>query len=214
MKAILVNLVFLPILLFGEGLPIDENGNLDAPHLTVALNSSQQEEIETLDSVTLTKEQWQTVRKTSPNTPKRLNGILPINHNDCTCGIGYSAVLLNKTKLALFIEEQTPEALGWKLKNLKKLTLRVDQRGQFYLDGALTRFPNLIAALKQSEPAPKATKDDPNFWTVGMASINTPLFMTPDSSVYAERISQVGQILESKGWTVYGSYPHIASHQD
>lgn len=204
MKAIVTVLALFPALLNAEGLPKDENGNLDCPHLTMTLNESQIEEVETLDSVTLTKEQWRTVRQTSPNTPKRLEGILPITHNDCTCGQSYSAVLLSKKKLALFIEEQTPEILGYYLRNQKNLTLRVDHRGQFYLGGILTRFSNLVSALEQSQSAPTRDTNDNQWVQIGHASIETPLFMSPNSSVYSERISQIMEILEAKGWTVYG----------
>ncbi|MGJ8725467.1 MAG: hypothetical protein ACSHYB_12990 [Roseibacillus sp.] len=204
MKAILFALALFPIALFAEGIPKDEDGNLAFPHLTISLNESQIEEIETLDSVTLTTTQWKEIRKTSPNTPKRLEGILPINHNDCTCGYSYSAILLDKKKLALFIEEQDVESIELLLENGKNLTLRVDQRGQFYLDGVLTRFTNLLAALESSEQAPTRTKQDTEWVAIGTAAIETPPLMSPTSPIYAARVLEVGNLLESKGWSVQG----------
>ena len=204
MKSVLLALTLSSIALLAEGLPKDEHGHLGCPHLTVSLNNSQVEELQILNSVTLTATQWKQVRQSSPNTPKRLQGILPITHNDCTCGESYAAVLLSDRKLAVFIEKQDAETLSYQLQHKKNLTLQVDKRGQFYLDGILTRFPNLVAALKESGAAPVKSKDDQSWLSVGTASIETPLFMSPTSPVYAARILEIGNLLESKGWSVYG----------
>ena len=57
-----------------DGLPKDEQDRLAVPHTLVTLSPSQVEEMEALDSVTLTREQWAGLRKVSPNTPKRIEG--------------------------------------------------------------------------------------------------------------------------------------------
>lgn len=204
MKAILFALALSTFTLFAEGLPKDEEGNLDCPHLTISLNESQVEEIETLDTVTLTKQQWQEVRKSSPNTPKRLKGILPITHNDCTCGESFQAVQLSEKKLALFIEPQTPEQLAFLISSKESLTFRLDGRGQFYLDGILTRFPNLIAALKQSDSAPAEVQPDEPWTPAGTVVITIAPLADHDSSVYHGRIIQVAHLLREKGWALYG----------
>lgn len=202
-----------PALLFAEGIPKNEDGSLAVPHLKVSLNESQREETSVLNSVTLTKEQWQTVRQKSPNTPKRIEGLLSITHNDCTCGESYGAVLLSQDEIAIFLLEQTPEILVMNMEYEKCLNFRVDERGQFYHEGVLTRYSNLIAALEKAPVAPTRPAEeleklsDADWYQFGIAYIDVPHLMPSESPVYAERVKEVSHLLAARGWKVLGRAP-------
>jgi hypothetical protein len=205
-KFVLMVALVTPWLAWAEGLSLDEKGNLQSPHTVVTLNESQQEELITLESVTLTVEQWQNLRKVSPNTPKRLQGFVPITHRDCLCGESFDAVQLSASKIAVMHEEQSVESLVWRFNDKQSLAFHVDRRGQFYLNGVLTQFPNLIAAIEKSKgyiakALPVEAVEGPT-WGIqqGSATIEVPMGMLQTDAVFKERIHQVYAALARKGW--------------
>lgn len=106
-----------------DGLPKNEKGELTAKHMLIEPNPSQVEEMEVLNSVTLTKEQWAEVRKVSPNTPKRLQGIIPITWNDCLCEERCEAVRMLDGKLAIFLEDQSVQTISFRINPFGSLVL-------------------------------------------------------------------------------------------
>jgi hypothetical protein len=196
-SSILLALLALPMAALADGLPKDENDNLTVPHTFVAMTPSQVEEMEVLDSVTLTKEQWAEIRKVSPNTPKRLQGILPITWNDCLCCVRCEAVRMKDGKLAIFHEEQNAQALKYRINPARKLRLMVDRRGQFHLDGILVHYKVLIAAIRASDPVKPGAR---NLDDSGLAEIDTPAGMDHDDPVFFERLTSIHTELAAKGW--------------
>lgn len=181
-----------------DGLPKDENDNLTVKHTLLTLSPSQEEEMEALNSVTLTKEQWATLRKVSPGTPKRLEGILPITWNDCLCCAGpVAAVRMKDGKLAVFYDSLEAKSLAYKFQKPGKLTLMVDHRGQFHLDGILVHYKVLLEAIRVSEPVKPPKKDD---YEGGVAEVKVPPGMSEKDPVFENRISTVYAELTAKGW--------------
>lgn len=181
-----------------DGLPKDENDNLTVPHTLLTLSPSQVEEMEALNSVTLTKEQWAGLRKVSPGTPKRLEGILPITWNDCLCCAGpVAAVRMKDGKLAVWHESQDAKSLAYKFLQSGKLTLMVDRRGQFHLDGALVRYQVLLEAIRASTPVKLPKKGD---YESGRAEVKVPPGMNLQDAVFEDRIRTVYAELATKGW--------------
>lgn len=196
----LLAVFLLPVLVtssFADGLPVDEKGNITIPYTTISLNASQQEELEALDSITLTPDQWSKLRKISPNTPKRIMGILPITWNDCTCLSPFSAIKMSDGSIAILHEEQTPNSLAWRILPGKHLTIRIDRRGQCYLDGILVRFPILIEAIQASKPVPNDESVDP--WNT-MAEVKSPPGMKLDDPVFEDRVLKLYTELAAKNW--------------
>ncbi|WP_367874528.1 hypothetical protein [Luteolibacter sp. Populi] len=181
---------------FGEGIPV-EDGKLTVAHTIITPNASQVEEMTVLDSVTLTKEQWAELRKVSPNSPKRLTGIVPVTYNDCTCDMDVGAVLMKDGKIGVIHEEQTARSLAWRFDQKNRLDLKVDERGQFYFEGILVRFPVLLETIRTSKPLTKERA--PNPWEGG-AYISVPQGMSQMDAVFGGRLKELFGELASKGW--------------
>lgn len=186
---------------FSDGLNKDKDGNLKSPHSKIALNDSQIEEIEALNTVTLTKAQWATIRKVSPNTPKRLNGIISISWNDCLCGTQCGAVLLKNNHLAVFHAQQRVVPLSHNINYGSKLTLMVDRRGQFHLRGILVHYALLIDAVRASKVV---TPEQKKVFQGGDAEIMVPPGMSPKDQVFEDRIKKIYHELAAKGWNEGG----------
>lgn len=195
---------------FADGLNKDKDGNLISAHSNVDLNASQLEEIEALNSVTLTKTQWAKIRKVSPNTPKRLVGIVPISWNDCLCGTRCEAVLLKDNQLAVFHEAQKVKPLASNFNQNAKLTLMVDRRGQFYLRGILVHYNVLLEAIRAShEVSPEQRK----IFQGGDAEVMVPPGMQITDPVFEDRIKTAYRELAAKGWNE-GRLPYWMTEKD
>ena len=204
MKTPLLLLLAAAVSLNAEGLSFDENGKLAWPHTEVVLNGSQQEEIIAMDSVTLTKAQWQKLRAISPGVPKRLNGFISITHNDCTCGLGFAGVQLSKERIAVLHQDQTVSDLKWRLSGKRSLQFQVDERGQFYFDGRLIRFQILLDAISASDgyvprPAGQGLMDI----NERNAVVSIPFGMQEADPVFEDRLKLVTAALNGKNWNAY-----------
>lgn len=188
--------LFLTAVSFGDGIPA-ENGKLTVPHTIITPNVSQVEEMTVLNTLTLTKEQWLELRKVSPNTPKRLVGIVPVTHNDCTCGMEVGAIRMKDGKVGVIHEEQTAGSLAWRFDQKNRLDLAVDERGQFYFEGILVRYPVLLETIRKSKPMTKERA--PNGWEGG-AYISVPPGMSHTDAVFAGRLKEIFGELAGKGW--------------
>ena len=197
MKIATTLLFLFPLICFADGLPLNDKGDIDVPHTVISLTASQVEELQVLNSVTLTTDQWETLRKVSHATPKRLHGILPISYNDCTCGISYEAIRLNDGRLAVMHEEFSKDQLVRRLNAEKSVVLRVDDRGQMYFHGILIRFPALVEALASIRECYNTDQTAP---MDGIATVEVPPGMKPTDAVFTERLKKVYQLLAKKGW--------------
>ena len=194
---LILALLTLPAACLADGLPKDENGNLTVPHTLVTPNASQVEEIETLNSITLTKEQWAELRKVSPNTPKRLEGIVPITWNDCLCATPCGAVRMKDGKIAVWHETQDAKALSYRINPSRQLTLMIDRRGQFHLNGVLVHYKVLIEAIRASEAVKPGERDE---YPAGIAELKVPPGMRADDPVFIDRLTSIYTELAAKGW--------------
>ena len=192
-----------------DGLPKNEKGELTVKHTLIEPNPSQVEEMEVLNSVTLTKEQWAEVRKVSPNTPKRLQGIIPITWNDCLCEVRCEAVRMLDGKLAIFHDEQTVQTIDYRISPGRPLTLMVDRRGQFHIDGILVKYRVLIDAIRASE---RVQPEVLNGGEGGTAEVKVPPGMSLEDPVFEDRIPNVYVELAAKGWND-GKLPYWLSEK-
>jgi len=201
---LILTMLTLSAACLADGLPKDENGNLTVPHTLVTPNASQIEEIETLDSITLTEKQWAELRKVSPSTPKRLEGIVPITWNDCLCETPCGAVRMKDGKIAVWHETQDAKSLSYRINPARKLTLMVDHRGQFHLNGVLVRYKVLIDAIRASETVKTENRDE---YPAGIAEVKVPPGMRADDPVFIDRLTSIHTELAAKGWN-QGELPY------
>jgi hypothetical protein len=223
-------LIFVVLFMFcaavalGDGLPIVD-GKIDAEHTMIDLTESQAEEVAVLGSVTLTDDQWRQLKKISPQCPKRFTTLLPIDHNDCTCGYAeylimvssrMAAVLhsqlvgdLNRDLRMLFTTPR-PEVFGsrWDDYHTRNLGLRVDGQGRFYLGGVMIPYEHLryMLSLPQSRRfSERSTEPVENgrFISFNLA----PGVRANDAMKTHGR--DLRSIAKGSGWSV-NFYPHVA----
>jgi hypothetical protein len=148
----IVSLFASTLLVLADGIPVDrKTGKVEVPHTVVPLTAEQIEETQTLGTFTLTPGQWHDIRKKSPQCPKRFSNVVPVTWNDCTCGLeqGY-AIALSKDRVAVLHDgtsEVSVRMLCYELFEYSQITLRMNERGEFYLGGRLIHFPLLLEAL-------------------------------------------------------------------
>lgn len=205
----IVTLLALSAVCHADGLPKNEKGELTVKHTLIEPNPSQVEEMEVLNSVTLTKEQWAEVRKVSPNTPKRLQGIIPITWNDCLCEERCEAVRMLDGKLAIFHDDQTVQTINYRISPGRLLTLMVDRRGQFHIDGILVRYKVLIDSIRASG---RVQPEDRKTYEGGTAVVKVPPGMSVEDPVFEDRISNIYVELAAKGWND-GKLPYWLSEK-
>lgn len=180
-----------------DGLPLNEDGSISVPHTMLTLNDSQAEELEALQSVTLTKTQWAELRKVSPATPKRIVGILPSTWGDCLCFTpdGFGGILMKDGKLAILHDTISTDQLRDTLQQQRSHVLRVDSRGQFHREGVLIRFNTLQAAI---EALPKVKEvEGEEVWRV---RISAPPGKDDNAPIFDGRIQKVKAQFAQKGW--------------
>ncbi|MCW1916853.1 hypothetical protein OJ996_24910 [Luteolibacter sp. GHJ8] len=188
---LLASCLILPCL--GAGIPV-EDGKVMVPHTMLRPNASQAEEIAVLNSITLTQEQWEDLRKVSPNTPKRVE-LLPETYDDCTCEMNVGGILMKDGRVSVLHVEQTAELLSWYFSDEGDIEFKVDERGQFYFKGILVRYPVLLESIRKAKVA--ATGRTDVTWT---ATVSVPLGKSPTDAVYAGRLREVYGLLAEKGW--------------
>jgi hypothetical protein len=197
---ILACLLVLPMSVSrAEGPPVDvKTRSMTVPHEIFTLTASQREEIEALGTLTLDSAQWERLRKFYPEMPKRIESVLPVTYNDCTCDIGVYAVQLAPDKVAVSHAQYAEEAsLETVLGAGKELFLRVDRRGQFYCKGALVPFQRLLDAVRASKGHPSAEGD--GSWLL----VDFPLDVTRTSKEVASRVKLLEEAGAGAGWTVH-----------
>lgn len=184
----------------GAGVPYNaETGKLDCPHTILDLSAEQQEEYEILGTLTLTSEQWKSLRKVSPATPKRITEIYPVNYNDCTCDSENYAVILSKSRIAIIHDSIEVEKTGWHMHAEDRTTLTVDRRGQFYRQGTLIPFPKLLQLIAyKREGVPQREK---------ALSLSFPYGMKRSDEVVKSRIDELFRVATKAGWSLLEDAP-------
>ncbi|MES2921139.1 MAG: hypothetical protein V4819_06325 [Verrucomicrobiota bacterium] len=149
---LVVSFITSASLVLADGIPVDrKTGKVEVPHTVVALTEEQVEETQTLGTLTLTQGQWRDIRQKSPQCPKRFSDVVPVKWNDCTCGLeqGY-VIALSRDRVAVLHDETSGvsvQKLCYELFEYSNITLRMNERGEFYLGGRLIPFPMLLEAL-------------------------------------------------------------------
>ncbi len=201
-------------LALSDGIPVDhETGKLRCAHSVVSLTAEQIEETQALGTFTLTPEQWRTLREKRPSCPKRFNTVLPVTFNDCCCGVdGEFVIALSRDRIAVLMGEDSNQALRsvrWALFRSQHVTLRANERGEFYAGGMLVSFPLLLKAFATP---PEGVKRDAKGklliteYSFGRIETGTawlvvelPMGAKPTDAVYESRLRQIAALADKMG---------------
>ncbi len=200
-------LVFLvPSLLFAEGLPLNESRTkYEGPHHLVKLNEDQLEEVTVAGTLTLTRAQWQEVREKSPETPKRIEAILPSTHNDCMCGMEAESLgvwFADGTVAVVFGNAPVPfDKLDTETKNARaaKLHFHIDERGQFYQDSKLIPYSEVKARVAYL----KATSLEDTSSSLASLAIELPPHLKANDAALSGRLAELQKIAKTAGRGFY-----------
>lgn len=217
-RHLITSLFITTALVFADGIPLDrKTGEVTIPHTIVTLTAEQVEETQTLGTFTLTPEQWHEIRAKSPQCPKRFNNIVPVTWNDCTCGLeeGY-VVALSRDRIAVMHDEASGvsiETVRYGLfKDRRTTTLRINERGEFHLDGMLVPFQTLLKAFEV--PPEGARRDDKGKLQVTVSEdgsvytcspgldVELPVGAKPTDAVFESRLKQVAAVAGHLGFRV------------
>lgn len=192
----LLSLAVFSTFALGDGLPINrETNEITSAHQVLDLSESQQEEVETLGTLTLSAEQWQKLREISPSCPKRIEQIVPISYNDCGCDLlGVFGIQTSSDKVAVL---DWVVARGGKMPSLKNdissgadIRLRMDGNGNFYYDGSQIPLDELCKMFAESKSSKGAR----------MFGIVRPLGVKRDAPVAKEHLDAIVKAAEAAGW--------------
>ncbi|MES2660310.1 MAG: hypothetical protein V4689_16930 [Verrucomicrobiota bacterium] len=152
LSLLLALLITSSSLVLADGTPVDrKTGKVTSPHSVVSLTEEQVEETQTLGTVTLTPKQWREIRQKFPQCQKRYSNLVPVTWNDCTCGFeGGYVIALSRDRIAVLhcgTSDMGMRTLRYELALSGNIMLRMNERGEFYLDGRLIPFPMLLEAL-------------------------------------------------------------------
>lgn len=121
-----------------DGLPVDtKTRTITADHLLFDVSEYQAEEMDTQGTLTLTKDQWKTVREKKLGWPMRIDTIINYDEGGCSCGtLGPHVIRLSERKVGILYdaneypseEQLVREALS---RSDRDASLHVDRRGQF-----------------------------------------------------------------------------------
>ncbi len=210
-----VSLLATATLTLAEGIPVDhETGKITTAHTVVALTAEQIEETQTLGTLTLTPEQWREVRAKSPQCPKRFNLIFPVTSNDCSCGIEEEYVIaMSRNRVAVLLDGESGmsvESLRYELFKDEVVRLRMNEHGEFHLDGKLVPFQTLLKAL--ATPPEDAKRDDGGKLAVNITNkdgleitmrrwlnVWLPVGSKPTDAVFESRLRQIAAAADQMG---------------
>lgn len=199
-------LLLVPGLLFGAGLSLNETRTkFEGRHYLVKLSEDQLEEVTVVGSLTLTRTQWEEVRKLSPGTPKRIDTIFPSTHNDCMCEMEeetYGVWFKDGTLAVVYGDHTVPfEKLDTETKtNLTKdLNFRMDERGQFYHEGKLVPYPEVKARVAYLRALPVDKEGEGS----GFLQIEIPPTCKATDPALAGRLKELQTIAKTVGHGFY-----------
>jgi hypothetical protein len=188
-------------LALAEGIPVNrETGKVTVGHTVVSLSPEQVEETQTLGTFTLTPEQWSKVRAKSPQCPKRFDNIVPVTWNDCACGLedGY-VIALSRDRVAVLHSGKNAvslESLRYELFQNSHIRLRMNERGEFHLNGKLIPFPTLLKALAAPPDDPKRNEDR-------YLLVELPTGEKPTDDVFESRLRKIAAAADRIGLLHY-----------
>lgn len=205
-------LALFPGTAFADGPPVDrETREVYVPHTLVDLDASQAEELETMNTVTFSPEQWASLRKESASCPKRLEVIIPWNLEDCTCGMSLETygIALSPARLAVIHSSWSREHLAWVMSEGKLAELHIDREGALYLKGAPLPYALLLEAIAETTRQRDSeslrsridgAREKPFF------AIRIPLGLDHEAPALKERIDEVYRAAEAAGWETMNRY--------
>ena len=186
-----------------DGIPFNPaRMEITCPHTIFDMTTEQVEEANALGTLTLTSEQWATMRKKTPGYPKRLT-LVTYQWNDCTCGItGYLSIRLPGNRVGVLNEiGYGPEQLlGFHIKQHEGLSLSMDHRGQFYLDGKLIPYPTVKQAIATELERLQSVEETGGSFFL---SLQIPAGMTRESVTLADRIETLSGMVEKVDGNVW-----------
>lgn len=211
---LITSLLASATLALSDGIPVDrETGKIRCAHTVVSLTAEQIEETQALGTFTLTPEQWRTLRAERPSCPKRFNTVLPVTFNDCCCGVeGEFVIALSRDRIAVLMGEDSDQALRsvrWALFKSQQVTLRANERGEFYAGGTLVPFPLLLQAFATPPEGVKrdgkgnlliteykfGSSETGSAWLV----VELPMGAKPTDAVYESRLRQIAALADKMG---------------
>ncbi len=194
--------------------PIDQkSGQILVPHSLISLTPDQIDETQTTGTLTLTAEQWKTVLAQAPQSPRRYDTILSLPWTKEASAVQPPYVLeLSRQKMAIIhaaAVTQTADDLRELLYQQKIITLRVNERGQFYFQGKLVSYPRLVNALSTPPASPMSdqeekivTSDEKNQKQqspVPWLLVKLPPGADPTADVYDFRLKELAGIADKMG---------------
>lgn len=182
----------------GDGIPVDrDTGKITVPYESIKLSESQIEEVDLLGTLTLDSEQWRKLRAINVACPKRFS-VIPLTYHDCTCEVPTYAIAISGSEVAITHDQigsfkSGARHLKFLLSQYDHIRLNIDRRGQFYQDGSLIRFEELLDVLHSTNPKVKeGTK--PFFY------VKIPIGLSRNSEVFKARLDAVYSTANEKGW--------------
>ena len=199
---------------FSDRVVIDAvTGEIQAPHTIVLLTPEQIDETQTLGTLTLTPEQWRSVRARYPLCPKRYPHILTLVAPDRNHGVETDyAIELSRDRMALLHRSDAAASVDDIRQQLFQhaiIALRANERGEFHLHGKLVPFPILLKALA-APPDPAPRDDDGKLLITAIAEgksttaprwlgVKLPAGARPADAVYQSRLQQLAAAADQIG---------------
>ena len=214
---LITSLIATTVLSLADGIPVDrKTGKVFGPHTIVALTPSQIEETQTLGTFTLAPEQWEEIRSKWPQCPKRFTIVLPVTWRDCTCDMENYVIALSRDRIAVLLGGNfttSIEAVRKQIFSQYSRELRLDERGQFYLDGKLIPFRNLLESV--AEPPSDMKRSEKGLLVDGMngdwpnelwLNVELPVGTKPTDAVFHSRLKQLAAVADKVGLkqTIFG----------
>lgn len=195
-------------------LPLDrKTGEVKAPHTIVWLTAVQIDEVQTLGTLTLTNEQWRELREKSPQSPKRLTNIVPLPwpERGFRAGEDY-AIELARDRMAVIHQSDATASVATVRDQLfcdGITSLRMNERGEFHLDGKLVPFAILLKSLATAPDGAQlndqgkllftAKADDPKTYVPRWLNVKLPAGAQPTDAVFQSRLRELAAAADRIG---------------
>ena len=188
-------------MLKADRIPIDlKTRTVTDEHIMLEVSDTQAEEMDTQGTLTLTTEQWQLLRNKGLMWPMRLEWIVNYDEDTCGCALmGNTGIRVDEKRVAIvpgYSEiENAEQALHSARDESRNINLRADRRGQFYAEGILIPFRDLLAYFeKPSEPDDEGRQPSLN--------VSFPAGIERTSAAVKERVDKLEATAKASGWEV------------